>query len=122
MWKGSVDGGGYGKIYYDGKLDKANRVAWILFHRKEIPEGMYICHHCDTPGCVNPGHLFLGTPKDNQQDCLAKGRGNKGKKLTSDIAAEIKRMDGNNKEIAKRFNIKPHTVWKIKTGRLWKHV
>jgi hypothetical protein len=39
-----------------------------------IPDDMGICHRCDTPPCVNPDHLFLGTQKDNMADCAAKGR------------------------------------------------
>lgn len=51
----------------------AHRVSWMLY-RGEIPKDMHVCHHCDNPYCVNPSHLFLGTAKDNQQDCLRKGR------------------------------------------------
>jgi len=54
-------------------MAKAHRVAWILTHG-EIPPGMFLCHSCDMPRCVNPSHLFLGTQTDNMQDCVSKGR------------------------------------------------
>lgn len=52
---------------------KAHRFAFALIHRS-IQEGLFVCHHCDNPRCVRPDHLFLGTAKDNTQDCIGKGR------------------------------------------------
>ena len=72
QWRGVI-AARYGYLTVDGKPRRAHRVSWEI-HRGAIPNGLYVCHRCDVPTCVNPCHLFLGTARDNNQDAAAKNR------------------------------------------------
>lgn len=68
---------GYGAIRCGKKQWDAHRFSWTLFFG-EIPDGLWVLHKCDNRNCVNPEHLFLGTPKDNIDDMVKKNRQAKG--------------------------------------------
>lgn len=72
-WTGHCNDGGYGRVTRQTEDRLAHRYAWEL-ENGPIPDGMFVCHHCDNPPCVRPDHLFLGTHTDNMRDAQRKGR------------------------------------------------
>lgn len=77
LWMGKPAGDGYGRIQITrngvGRSHRAHRIAYLLTHG-HLDRNKLVCHTCDDPMCVNPGHLFLGTEKDNMRDKMRKGR------------------------------------------------
>lgn len=104
----------------------AHRLSWELY-RGPIPPGMFVCHKCDNHACVNPDHLFLGTPKQNSEDMVykerqARGAKQGGSRLTEERAQQILDAAGRINDIAIRFNISYDTVYDIKRRNTWKHL
>lgn len=73
LWQGRTNNMGYGIITVNGRPALAHR-AMCAHRGRPIPAGLDACHRCDTPGCVNPDHIFAGTRSDNMRDAAAKGR------------------------------------------------
>lgn len=144
MWTGGKDRKGYGKFSVgnsrnpDGtrrnSMVSAHRVSYEMF-KGPIGEGLFVLHKCDTPGCVNPEHLFLGTNIDNMLDMDAKGRRVNGPSYGSDHAnavlnekqvMEIMKLlesrSPTQRKIAEMYGVSRATINHIKTGRLWGHL
>jgi len=129
-WKNKLIANGYGTIQTGrNKMILAHRASWLI-HNGEIPTGLLVLHKCDNPPCTNPDHLFLGTHKDNMQDCIRKGRrhARKGElhyraKINMNIARQIKELiasGSSQSAIGRMFNISPSTVQNIADGKTWK--
>lgn len=129
LWTGGTVGG-YGRIKVDKKKVLTHRLAWKLANGP-IPDGLHVLHRCDVPACVNPDHLFLGTPASNAADMLTKGRGadfrgerNGKAKLTDKdvvtIRARLAAGEGG-AAIARDFSVSRVAVSRIKRGKAWTH-
>lgn len=129
LWQGGLFSTGYGQFtfYIDGrKWSAAHRIAYFL-HYGVIPKGLKVCHKCDTPQCVNPFHLFLGSQADNMRDMAEKGRSLKGEKhslskLTETQVIQLKKLLAGGLSLtkaARMFNVNRATISDIKHGRTW---
>jgi len=129
LWQAAKNSDGYGSFRRDNATTcSAHRMSWEI-HRGPVPEGMQVLHHCDTPACVNPSHLYLGTQLDNIQDRVTRGRGNRPigekhpqAKLTEDDVRRIRADDRTYKQIAADYGVSYHAIDGIKRGKRWKHV
>lgn len=125
MWTGATAAGRYGKITVNKRCIAVHRLAWIWANDQDIPAGMYVCHSCDNVRCVNPAHLFLGTPKDNHDDMARKGRrAYPGRKLTPEQVARIPSLRAAGltfNQIGAMFGVNGPTINHITQGRNWRH-
>jgi hypothetical protein len=132
LWTAAISHGGYGSIGLGGAsagVARTHRVAYFLANGP-IPPHMHVLHKCDTPACVNPAHLFLGTAFDNAQDKVRKGRNYTGVrpkgeghwkcKLTDEQRDTIRSLfirdsprKSNIKNLARQFNVSVNTIQRI---------
>lgn len=102
-------------------LGYAHRVAWLITYGY-LPDTLDVCHHCDTPLCVNPAHLFLGTARENLQDASRKGRlaVPRTKKLTQAqrlVIAAVPRQRGTGRLLARLYGVSETAISLTRRGR-----
>ncbi len=128
LWQGAKDETGYGRIYYNGRRQRTHRIAWELSHGV-ILNGLKVLHRCDNRACINPGHLFLGSLKDNNTDRATKGRNadfhgdkNPSAKLTPQQVLTSRQrhaLGETTASIARAFYVSEGTIRNILKGRTW---
>lgn len=124
LWVASLTEDGYGRLLRqrngERRLFLAHRYAWLLSNG-EIPDGLCVLHTCDTPACVRPNHLFLGTQLDNIDDMTAKGRARTTlRKLTVSQVDELRRLRKAGwmfKDLSKKYGVSHTTVLMAALGR-----
>jgi len=139
LWTGAPNRTGYGTIRRSGRgsaLLLAHRASWEL-HNGPIPEGLAVCHECDTPPCVRPEHLFLGTIADNNADMMGKGRygvrpehlprgrAHPNAKLTAEAVRDIRRLyaEGTGlRALSRQFAVSTGTLSSVIRRATWAHV
>lgn len=134
LWDGPFISFGYGHIAErtgrnQKRTLKAHRVSWEI-HHGPIPDGLCVLHKCDTPACVNPDHLILGTNSDNVRDRdskqrQARGERNGAAKLTEQKVRDIRvlRKGGLTQQcIADMMGVNQTKISNVLRGETWKHV
>lgn len=128
LWARSTVPGGYGKL----RRVRSHRASYEAF-KGPIPDGLFVCHKCDVPACVNPDHLFLGTSRDNIDDMVAKGRQcrwngrreghqNPRAKITEDQARAILHSSDSRAALVAQYGLSPAAICYIKRRVTWKHL
>jgi len=127
LWPHTASEKGYGAITRSGEKWLTHRLVYEV-KVGHVPAGMFVCHHCDTPRCVRPEHLFLGTHRDNMADKRRKGRCSSGEqngnaKVTDAQVGDIRaayRAGSTLIEIGERFGLHFSTVSDIVRGSIRK--
>lgn len=126
LFEGAWTSAGYGNVGFEAVNWLAHRLSFVLLggrlSRKDV-----LCHRCDTPACVNPTHLFVGSLKDNSQDMARKERHIHGERhhmarLTEAAVTEIRRSLLSDDELASKFGVCRATVTYARNGKTWKQV
>lgn len=125
------NGGKYGAFYYPGGT-LAHRYSYLLAHPEGIPTGLNVCHHCDTPLCVRPDHLYAGNQERNMRDAakrkrfgIRSGEANGHARLTAEQVREIRAEPGYygiGAALGRKYGVTGRAIGLIRAGKLWKDV
>lgn len=133
LWHHTTGVNGYGVINYGFQKIVASRYSVERATGMKIPIGKVVCHKCDTPACVNPDHLFVGTQRDNIRDCVSKGRNQLGEDrpnavLTESLVRRIRReyrfgvLGCGVIALGTKYAIGYQLIHRVVNRKIWKHV
>lgn len=106
IWQRSKDKFRYGTLTFNGVALRVHRAAHALFNGP-IPEGYFVCHHCDNTSCCNPDHLYAGTAQDNSNDMVNRGRSLKGRPRSVPFSDDTRQKISRNQLGRKRAPFSP---------------
>jgi hypothetical protein len=127
----SRSGGGYGKLYFGGRLQTVSRIVCEKVNGPPPTPWHQAAHNCGRghEGCVNPRHMRWATRTENMADKVAHGTGVRGEahklaKLSEADVRQILALKGKmlQREIGQMFGVRANTVSVIQSGRKWAHL
>jgi hypothetical protein len=135
IWTSRIGTSGYGRFTMgyakSGRQTNAHRAAYAIYVGP-VPDHLLVCHKCDVRACVNPSHLFLGTPLDNMKDMIRKGRGklvqphygerNGLAKLDANKVRAIRRSEETDAALARKYGVSHPALASARRGETWRHV
>lgn len=122
-WNATRQWSGYGRFYFNGRLDGSHRVAWILTHGP-VHDGLFVLHRCDNPPCCNPNHLLVGSSADNSRDMTIRLR-HGSMKLSPTQVIEIRQRAATgetHRALARIFGVTKSTVSYAVNRHTWSHI
>lgn len=133
-WLGATRPDGYGRLSVRSAglvvHLRASRVSLEIALGRPLETGMQACHTCDNPPCVNPRHLYEGTPAQNTADSLARARFPFGDRhgharlTAAKVAAIRERLSAGalQRVVAAEYGVSEATIGDAGSRRTWAHV
>lgn len=121
-WIKNITPNGYGTVKFKGYTMLAHRLSWMAYNKTSIDENLDCLHRCkQNRDCVNPEHLYLGTPKQNGQDKIKDGTSRSFSKITEETAEAIMKSkeQGTAKERSIKYGVTHAHVRAIDCGKCW---